>query len=69
MISNQPNLGTLAKRLTNEQAARKFLEDLRWSKGAECPPCGESFIGSNALSTSVRPLSKRRHRAYRLLPE
>ncbi|MBA3916282.1 MAG: transposase [Acidobacteriales bacterium] len=40
MIRDEPNLGTLAKRFTDEQAARKFLEDLRWPKGPECPRCG-----------------------------
>lgn len=34
------NLNELAKNFSDEDKARKFLEELRWSDGVVCPHCG-----------------------------
>ena len=39
-MSDQLNLTTIAKHFSDEDAAREFLEFMRWPNGAICPRCG-----------------------------
>jgi transposase-like protein len=40
MEKNELNLTALAKHFSSEEAAREFLEKLRWPDGPICPRCG-----------------------------
>ena len=40
MARTTENLSALAKHYSDEDAAREFLEKLRWPNGAACPHCG-----------------------------
>ncbi|HTU42452.1 MAG TPA: IS1595 family transposase [Candidatus Aquilonibacter sp.] len=40
METNELNLTALAKHFSSEEAAREFLEKLRWPDGPVCPRCG-----------------------------
>lgn len=39
-MATTENLSALAKHYSDEDAAREFLEKLRWPNGAACPHCG-----------------------------
>jgi transposase-like protein len=47
-------LTTLAKHLTDEKAAREFLESLRWPNGVACPRCG----GADPYKLNPNPSGK-----------
>ena len=38
------NLVELVDRFHSEDRCRKYLEELRWPDGVECPRCGEKSI-------------------------
>lgn len=50
------NLITLAKRFSNEEAAREYLEGVRWPNGPVCPRCGaDKPYALVARATSKKP--------------
>jgi transposase-like protein len=50
----KPNLSKLAKHFSDETAARKLLESMRWPNGAACPKCG----GADPYRLEAKPESK-----------
>lgn len=58
MESNELNLLELAQHFSNEDAAREFIEKLRWPDGPVCPHCGEL---NNAYRLEPKPSKKGTH--------
>ena len=58
MESNELNLIELAQHFSNEDAAREFMEKLRWPDGPVCPHCGEL---NNAYRLEPKPSKKNTH--------
>jgi transposase-like protein len=57
MENGELNLIELAQHFSNEDAAREFIEKLRWPDGPACPKCGEI---NNAYKLEPKPGSKTR---------
>jgi transposase-like protein len=57
MEHGELNLIELAQHFSNEDAAREFIEKLRWPEGPVCPHCGEI---NNAYKLEPKPGSKTR---------
>jgi transposase-like protein len=57
MEHGELNLIELAQHFSNEDAAREFIEKLRWPEGPVCPHCGEI---DNAYKLEPKPGSKTR---------
>jgi transposase-like protein len=55
MARTTRNLSALGKHFSDEDAARKLLESLRWPNGAVCPKCG----GANPYRLTPKATSKR----------
>lgn len=55
MARTTTNLSNLAKCFSDEDAARKLLESLRWPNGPVCPKCG----GADPYTLTPKPTSKR----------
>lgn len=62
MATGDMNLSKLAKQFSHESAARAFMEELRWGKGAKdaaCPRCGGAdpyrLVGKPGSKSPVRP--------------
>ena len=55
----KPNLSRLAKHFSDEDAARKLLESMRWPNGAACPKCGGAdpyrLVAKTDSKRPVRP--------------
>ncbi len=58
MESNELNLIELAQHFSNEDAAREFMEKLRWPEGPVCPHCGEI---NNSYRLEPKPSKKGTH--------
>jgi len=58
MENGEINLIELAQHFSNEDAAREYLEKLRWPDGPVCPHCG---VVDNAYRVTPRPSQKDQH--------
>jgi transposase-like protein len=58
MENGELNLIELAQHFSNEDAAREFMEKLRWPDGPVCPHCGEI---NNAYKLEPKPSKKGTH--------
>ncbi|MGA2753710.1 MAG: IS1595 family transposase [Terracidiphilus sp.] len=58
MENGEINLIELAQHFSNEDAAREYLEKLRWPDGPVCPHCG---VVDNAYRLTPRPSQKDQH--------
>jgi len=58
MENGELNLIALAQHFSSEDAAREFLEKLRWPDGPVCPKCGEI---NNAYRLEPKPSKKGTH--------
>ncbi|HET9406796.1 MAG TPA: IS1595 family transposase [Candidatus Sulfotelmatobacter sp.] len=58
MENGELNLVSLAQHFSNEDAAREFMEKLRWPDGPVCPHCGEI---NNAYRLEPKPSKKGTH--------
>jgi transposase-like protein len=58
MANDELNLIELAQHFSNEDAAREFIEKLRWPDGPVCPHCGEI---DNAYKLEPKPSKKNTH--------
>jgi transposase-like protein len=58
MEHGELNLITLAQHFNDEDAAREFIEKLRWPDGPICPHCGEL---DNAYRLEPKPSKKDKH--------
>ncbi len=57
-MDNELNLVNLAQHFSNEDAAREFMEKLRWPDGPVCPHCG---VVNNAYRLEPKPSKKDKH--------
>ena len=55
MENRELNLVALAQHFSSEDAAREFMEKLRWPDGPVCPKCGEV---NNAYRLEPKPSKK-----------
>src|SRR5262245_32963567 len=55
MAKTTENLSALAKHYSDEDAAREFLEKLRWPNGVACPHCG----GAEPYTLTPKATSKK----------
>ncbi|MGA9021292.1 MAG: IS1595 family transposase, partial [Terracidiphilus sp.] len=58
METGEINLIELAQHFSNEDAAREYIERLRWPEGPVCPHCGEV---NNAYRLMPKPSKKDKH--------
>src|ERR1700733_8039612 len=58
MANDEINLIQLAQHFSNEDAAREYVEKLRWPDGPVCPHCG---VVNNAYRLTPKPSKKDTH--------
>ncbi len=58
MENGEINLINLAQHFSNENAAREYVEKLRWPDGPVCPHCG---VVNNAYRLTPKPSKKDQH--------